>query len=206
MIKNNYVIALKKNIEMLQNEMRSKWEAMDREQKLRDEALEIATVARDKALEKETVTREHEQKLRDEALKLSTVARDEALKVATMAMDKRLDSMNEFRHQLEQAEQTFVHRPEWEAKHILLEEALKTHANLNDMRFNTIIEQLAGTYPRVAHEEYSKGVESDLRILRESNANREGYAKANQLYLTFIIAIIGCITGFISLILKIYMK
>lgn len=53
-------------------------------------------------------------------------ALDRATSVASEAMNKRLESMNEFRAQLKDQNATFLTRNEYEAKHALLESKIES--------------------------------------------------------------------------------
>jgi len=80
---------------------------------------------------------------------------------------------------------------------------------MNEFRA-TLQDQAINFYTRQEHEVFAKGLEqsfksidSDLRILREARAEIAGLAKASQLYLTFILALVGAVSGIVGLILRI---
>jgi hypothetical protein len=52
------------------------------------------------------------------------LANDQALRKAEIAMDKRLDSLNEFREQLADQQRTFLPRAEYNGRHDQLEQRL----------------------------------------------------------------------------------
>ena len=88
-------------------------------------------------------------------------------------------------------------------------EALAKHlAWLNEMRGALKDERAErdGMFPRLEHEAYSKSVEADLRVLRESRAEMQGKASQSNLNVTFIIALAGCITAMVDAILRLFGK
>jgi hypothetical protein len=91
-------------------------------------------------------------------------AAEKATIIQAVALDKRLETMNEFR------------------------------ATLSDQAVNF--------YTRQEHDVWAKGIESDIRVLRETRAEIGGLAKASQLYLTFVLAMIGTVCGIIGLVLR----
>src|ERR1019366_7802014 len=83
----------------------------------------------------------------------------------SVVLEKRLDSMNEFR------------------------ESLKDQANL--------------MLTRNEHEIYIQKVDSDIRILRESRAELAGKASQASVNITFLVALIGSLSGLVTLFLRI---
>jgi hypothetical protein len=75
----------------------------------------------------ETVLRELKEQFREDVRDLKgsfddkLEAQDKALELAQRIMDKRLDSMNEFREQLKNAEGSFMTRSVYDARHELLQ-------------------------------------------------------------------------------------
>jgi hypothetical protein len=87
--------------------------------------------------------------------------------------------------------------------------ALEKHLGwLNEMRGALRDERAERerTFSRVEHEAYAKGVEIDLRVLRESRAEMQGKANQSNLNVTFFIAVVGCIVAAVDMILRIFGK
>ena len=87
--------------------------------------------------------------------------------------------------------------------------ALEKHLGwLNEMRGALKDERAERerTFSRVEHEAYAKGVEIDLRVLRESRAEMQGKANQSNLNVTFFIAVVGCIVAAVNLILRMFGK
>ena len=78
------------------------------------------------------------------------------------SLDKRLETMNEFRESLKDQTKNYFTKPE--------------------------------------HELYVQSVEKDLRMLRESKATLEGKASERSVVFTMVVAIIGIVLSFASLI------
>ena len=106
----------------------------------------------------------------EERIKLQFFLTAEAYQLRNVQIDKRMDTMNEFRGALTDRESSFFTRPE----HVLYEKSVD--ADLRMLR-----ETKAD----------GKTVESDLRILREAKAEMQGKASQSNLNVTFTIALIG---------------
>jgi hypothetical protein len=57
------------------------------------------------------------------------------------------------------------------------------------------------SFTKAEHEAYQRIVEADLRVLRESRAELAGKASQSNLNVTFVIALIGALTGLTSVLL-----
>jgi phosphoribosyl-AMP cyclohydrolase len=115
-----------------------------------------------------------------------------ATDIQALALDKRLETMNEFRATLSDQAINFYTRQEHDtwAKNI--------EADLKVLR--------ESHYTKSEHDSYAHSVEVDLRMLRESRAEIGGLAKASQLYLTFVLALAGALTGIMGLVLRFLSK
>ena len=146
-------------------------------------------------------------------IKISSL--EKATTVAAGLMEKRLESMNEFRAQLKDQAGTFVPRNEYDSQQHRLNEDVRilreTRASsevsaamlekrLESMNeFRAQLKDQAGTFfTRNEHSTYMTSVEKDLRILRESKANLEGKATSLSVNISTTIAIIGVILAVLS--------
>jgi len=94
-------------------------------------------------------------------LKISNV--EKAITIASGLMEKRLESMNEFREQLKDQATHFLSRDEFQIQH------------------DRVIE--------------------DIKMLRESRAELQGKASMNAVYMSYVIAVIGFLTGIIGIVI-----
>ena len=148
-------------------------------------------------------------------IKISSL--EKATTVAAGLMDKRLESMNEFRAQLKDQAGTFVPRSEYDNQQHRLNEDVRilreTRASsevsaamlekrlesMNEFRLQ--LKDQAGTFfTRNEHSTYMTSVEKDLRMLRESKANLEGKATQTSVNISTAIAVIGVMLGLASFI------
>ena len=146
-------------------------------------------------------------------IKISSL--EKATTVAAGLMEKRLESMNEFRAQLKDQAGTFVPRNEYDNQQHRLNEDVRilreTRASsevsaamlekrlesMNEFRLQ--LKDQAGTFfTRNEHSAYMTSVEKDLRILRESKATLEGKATSLSVNISTTIAIIGVILAILS--------
>jgi predicted sugar kinase len=140
---------------------------------------------------------------------------DKATTVAAGLMEKRLESMNEFRAQLKDQAGTFVPRLEYESQQHRVDEDVrvlretkassevsaamleKRLESMNEFRLQ--LKDQAGTfYTKGEHEVYMSSVEKDLRMLRESKATLEGKASQTSVTVALIISGLGLIAGLVS--------
>ena len=98
-------------------------------------------------------------------------------------VDKRMDTLNEFRGALTDREASYFTRQE----HLLYDKGVD--ADLRMLR-----ETKAD----------GKNVEADLRILREARAEMQGKASQSNLTVTFVIAIIGDAIALVALLLTLF--
>lgn len=119
-------------------------------------------------------------------------AQQKATDIAAISLDKRLNTMNEFRQTISDQAASYYTRQEHDTWVKGIEVDLKT------MRENF--------YSKEQHDSYAKGVENDLRMLRESRAEVGGMAKASQVYFSMIMASVGAICGIVSLVLHYVVK
>ena len=146
-------------------------------------------------------------------IKISSL--EKATTVAAGLMEKRLESMNEFRAQLKDQAGTFVPRSEYENQQHRLDEDVrilretkassevsaamleKRLESMNEFRLQ--LKDQAGTFfTRNEHEVYMTSVEKDLRVLRESKAMLEGKATQTAVNISTVIAIIGVALALLS--------
>ena len=146
-------------------------------------------------------------------IKISSL--EKATTVAAGLMEKRLESMNEFRAQLKDQAGTFVPRSEYENQQHRLDEDVrilretkassevsaamleKRLESMNEFRLQ--LKDQAGTFfTRNEHEVYMASVEKDLRVLRESKAMLEGKATQTAVNISTVIAIIGVALALLS--------
>ena len=146
-------------------------------------------------------------------IKISSL--EKATTVAAGLMEKRLESMNEFRAQLKDQAGTFVPRNEYDNQQHRLNEDVRilreTRASsevsaamlekrlesMNEFRLQ--LKDQAGTFfTRQEHGLYVTSVEKDLRMLRESKATLEGKATSLSVNISTTIAIIGVILAILS--------
>jgi hypothetical protein len=104
----------------------------------------------------------------DEKMSIKFENNEKTLVDRTLALDRRLEVMNEFRQALTDREATYYTRPE--------------------------------------HDVYSRMVETDLRMLRESRAELMGKASQSSVLLTLAVAISGMVFGAATLVLRIFGK
>ena len=95
----------------------------------------------------------------------TATALDKSTSASLSVLEKRLESMNEFR------------------------------ASLSD--------QTRNYFTKGEHDAYQKLVETDLRVLRESRAELSGKASQSSMNVTFILALVGALTGLVALILDV---
>ena len=119
-------------------------------------------------------------------------AAQKATDIAAISLDKRLDTMNEFRATISDQAASYYTRQE----HDTWAKGIET--DIKAIRENF--------YSKEEHDAYAKNVEGDLRVLRESRAEVAGMAKASQVYFSMAIGIIGAICGVVSLILHYVVK
>jgi hypothetical protein len=70
---------------------------------------------------------------------------------------------------------------------------------LNEFR-TAMKDQSADFYTRIEHATYAEAVSSDLRSLRESRAELKGMASQTSVNVAFAMALIGAVTGLVSLV------
>ena len=151
-------------------------------------------------------------------IKISSL--EKATTVAAGLMEKRLESMNEFRAQLKDQAGTFVPRNEYDSQlHRLNEDvrilretkassevsAAMLEKRLESMNeFRAQLKDQAGTFfTRNEHSAYMTSVEKDLRMLREYKSNLEGKASQSSVNISLAIAILGFMLALASFITRI---
>ena len=153
----------------------------------------------------------------EDQLNIKISSLEKATTVAAGLMEKRLESMNEFRAQLKDQAATFVPRSEYEGQSHRLDEDVRllreTRASsevsaamlekrlesMNEFRLQ--LKDQAGTFfTRNEHETYIVSIEKDLRVLRESKANLEGKASQSSVNIAYVLAAIGIAMSMIGLL------
>lgn len=71
--------------------------------------------------------------------------------------------------------------------------------SMNEFRAS-LKDQTAHYITRIEHEALITKYDSDIRVLRETNAEAKGKASQNSVLIAYIIAIIGIIIGIVSII------
>jgi hypothetical protein len=74
---------------------------------------------------------------------------------------------------------------------------------MNEIR-NSLRDQAAGFFTRSEHEVYQKGVDADLRLLREARAELAGKASQGATNLALILGLGGLILGLASFMVQIF--
>ena len=74
--------------------------------------------------------------------------------------------------------------------------------NMNEFR-NSLKDQTAQYITKAELETIKARYDSDIRVLRETNAEVKGKATQNSVYIGYIIAFVGLIIGMVSLLIKI---
>ena len=153
----------------------------------------------------------------EDQLNIKISSLEKATTVAAGLMDKRLESMNEFRTQLKDQAATFVPRSEYDNQQHRLDEDVRllreTRASaevssamlekrLESMNeFRTQLKDQAGTFfTRNEHEVYMTSVDKDLRMLRESKATLEGKASQSSVNVALIISFVGIALALASML------
>jgi hypothetical protein len=151
----------------------------------------------------------------EDQLNIKISALEKATTVAAGLMEKRLESMNEFRAQLKDQAATFVPRSEYEATQhrtsedvrLLRETRASTEVSaamlekrLESMNeFRAQLKDQAGTFfTRNEHDAYGTSVEKDLRVFREFKANLEGKASQTAVNIALLVSVIGIVISLIS--------
>jgi hypothetical protein len=148
-------------------------------------------------------------------LNIKIAAVERATTVAAGLMEKRLESMNEFRAQLKDQAATFVPRSEYDSVQHRIDEDVrilretkassevsaamleKRLESMNEFRLQ--LKDQAGTfYTKGEHEIYMVSVEKDLRMLRESKATLEGKASQTSVNVALIISVLGLVAALVS--------
>jgi len=138
-------------------------------------------------LTKSLVTVDKEQAKSE--LKIDDIKRNN--EVNNMMLDKRLDSMNEFREALKDQTSKYLTKDEY----ILMHERV-----INDIK--SLQEQSTKSLSREEFTNLHDKVNEDVRMLREHKSNLEGKASTSSVYIAYIAAAIAIILSILQFFIK----
>jgi hypothetical protein len=131
-------------------------------------------------------------------------AQQRALALALQTLDKRLEGMNEFRAQINATESKYCTKAELDAHSISNDKELAAMADRLRQDENALLAEGAKAFTRSEHDAYAKGVDTDLRTLRESRAELQGKASQTQMNIAFVMSALSILIGVIALLYKVF--
>jgi hypothetical protein len=177
----------------------------------KSELAKAAELATDKALSvfkssQEGLLRERDARYearfiaQEEALEKALSAEMRATEVSRISMDKRLDSMNEFRSAMQDQALTYLTRNEYSIQHKALEGSLEAHIINETSRVQTQEERLDGRLRGMKEDIEKKSDVKDVQAIKDkADTNSKWlFGMVAGLFVSIILTVIDLATRFLG--------